>query len=598
MEDSSHSSSVVEDPLSPPARRGGWRAIMFIIGNETFEKVASMSLISNISVYLKTEYNMGGVSVVNVVNIWSGFSNITGVAGAYIADACLGKFLTLLFGSIASFLGMAMMTLASAVPRFRPSACEGESNCPQPQGWQLAILFAGLGMLSIGAGGIRPCNISFGADQFDTSTKKGRQQLATFFNWWYFFFTVALVVALTAVVYVQTNISWAVGFAIPTACLALSTIIFLIGYNTYNYVKPQGSIFVDMVKVIAAASKKRRFTITPGWDYPLYNPPVAGSDPSAMELPHSEWFKFLDKASIITDPSELDNHGMAKNSWRLCSLQTVEQLKCLLAVLPVWGSAIVYSIVLEQCSTFGILQAIQVSNSIGSHFKIPAGWMNLVPMLVVAVWIFIYECIYIPLARKITKQDKRLTIQQRLGTGFVMSILSMLASGIVEKKRRDSALSHGLFASPYSLALLLPQFVLAGLAQAFASVALMEFLTTQMPESMRTVAGALFFLALSIAGYLGSLLVTIIQNVTEKFGKTPWLGGSDLNKNKLDLYYYVIATLGVVNLLYFLFFASRYVINSSDENRTEMRLKRPGARGSRSTSQCGLADEEKVVGIA
>ncbi|XP_021286183.1 protein NRT1/ PTR FAMILY 2.8-like [Herrania umbratica] len=596
MEDSSHSSSVVEAPLSPPARRGGWRAIMFIIGNETFEKVASLSLISNISVYLKTEYNMGSVSVVNVLNIWSGFSNITGIAGAYIADAFLGKFLTLLFGSIASFLGMAMMTLTSAVPRFKPSACEGESNCPQPQGWQLAILFSGLGMLSIGAGGIRPCNISFGADQFDTSTEKGRQQLATFFNWWYFFFTVALVVALTAVVYIQTNISWVIGFAIPTACLALSTIIFLIGYNTYNYVKPQGSIFVDMVKVIAAASKKRRFTITPGWD--LYNPPVAGSDPSAMELPHSEWFKFLDKASIITDPSELDNHGMAKNSWRLCSLQTVEQLKCLLAVLPVWGSAIVYSTVIEQCSTFGILQAIQMSNSIGSHFKIPPGWMNLVPMLVLAVWIFIYECIYIPLAQKITKKDKRLTIQQRLGTGFVMSILSMLASGIVEKKRRDSALNHGLFASPYSLALLLPQFVIAGLAQAFASVALLEFLTTQMPENMRTVAGALFFLALSIAGYLGSLLVTIIQNVTEKIGKTPWLGGSDLNKNKLDLYYYVIATLGVVNLLYFFFFASRYVINNSDEIGREVRLEKPAARGSRSTSQCGLEDEEKVIGIA
>lgn len=63
-----------------------------------------MSLISNIQVYLKNEYNLGGVFVVNVFNIWSGSSNFTGVAGAFLADAYLGKFLTLLFGSMASFL--------------------------------------------------------------------------------------------------------------------------------------------------------------------------------------------------------------------------------------------------------------------------------------------------------------------------------------------------------------------------------------------------------------------------------------------------------------------------------------------------------------
>ncbi|XP_022737322.1 protein NRT1/ PTR FAMILY 2.8-like [Durio zibethinus] len=562
MENSSHSTSMVEDPASPPARMGGWRAIMFIIGNESFEKLASMSLIANIAVYLRTEYNMGGVTVVNVVNIWSGSSNITGIAGALLADSYLGKFLTLLFGSMASFLGMVTMTLTAGVARFRPSACQGESFCPQPQGWQLAIIFAGLGMLSIGAGGIRPCNISFGADQFDTSTEKGRQQLATFFNWWYLSFTVALVVALTAVVYIQTNVSWVIGFAIPTACLALSITIFLIGYKTYVLVKPQGSIFGDILKVIVAACKKRRFTIASGCDYPFYDPPLTGPNPSAMKLPHTDRFKFLDKASIITDPSELDNHGMAKNAWRLCSLQTVEQLKCLVAILPVWASGIVYSIIMDHCTTFGILQALQTSNSIGSHFKIPPGWINLVPMLALAVWILIYECIYIPLARKITKKDKRLTIKQRLATGLVMSILCMLVSGIAEKKRRDSALKHGSFASPYSLALLLPQFVIAGLAEAFAAVALLEFLTTRMPESMRTVAGAIFFLGISIAGYLSSLLVTIIHSITEKTGKTPWLGGRDLNKNKLDLYYYVIAGLGVANLFYFFFFASHYVINT------------------------------------
>ncbi|XVE96944.1 hypothetical protein REPUB_Repub02eG0267800 [Reevesia pubescens] len=48
----------------------------------------------------------------------------------------------------------------------------------------MGFLFAGLALMAIGARGIRPCNIAFGADQFDTTTKKGRAQLESFFNWW------------------------------------------------------------------------------------------------------------------------------------------------------------------------------------------------------------------------------------------------------------------------------------------------------------------------------------------------------------------------------------------------------------------------------
>ena len=72
--------------------------------NETFEKLASMSLIANMTVYLKTKYNMDGILVVNVINIWSGCSNITSIAGALVSDTFLGRFVTLLFGSFSSLL--------------------------------------------------------------------------------------------------------------------------------------------------------------------------------------------------------------------------------------------------------------------------------------------------------------------------------------------------------------------------------------------------------------------------------------------------------------------------------------------------------------
>ncbi|KAK4485701.1 hypothetical protein RD792_008347 [Penstemon davidsonii] len=96
------------DPLSPSQSQskkpGGWRAIKYILGNESFEKLASMSLIANITVYLRTRYNLSGILLVNVVQIWSGTSNISSIAGAIVSDVVLGRFLTLLFGTIFSLL--------------------------------------------------------------------------------------------------------------------------------------------------------------------------------------------------------------------------------------------------------------------------------------------------------------------------------------------------------------------------------------------------------------------------------------------------------------------------------------------------------------
>ncbi|XVF55183.1 hypothetical protein PTKIN_Ptkin06aG0016400 [Pterospermum kingtungense] len=103
MGEGSVSSSEEQNLESPPylssssgKAPGGWRAVKYILANETFQKLASMSLIANMTVYLKTKYNMDGILVVNVINSWSGCSNITSIAGALVSDAFLGRFHTLL----------------------------------------------------------------------------------------------------------------------------------------------------------------------------------------------------------------------------------------------------------------------------------------------------------------------------------------------------------------------------------------------------------------------------------------------------------------------------------------------------------------------
>ncbi|KAH0851150.1 hypothetical protein HID58_094951 [Brassica napus] len=183
-----HQESRKQALLREERRMESYQIHHWFVSNESFEKLASMSLIGNLSVYLTTKYNLGGVFLVNIINIWFGSCNFLSIPGAFVSDAYLGRFWTLLLGSIASFLvnylpissfqGMGVMALTAAIPRLRPEACNDPTNCSNPPAkWHLAVLFSSLGLLAIGAGAIRPCNIAFGADQFDTGTKRAKRSL-------------------------------------------------------------------------------------------------------------------------------------------------------------------------------------------------------------------------------------------------------------------------------------------------------------------------------------------------------------------------------------------------------------------------------------
>lgn len=126
--------------------------------------------------------------------------------------------------------GLTVITLTATFSALHLPRCSAQgAACLGPTAGQLAFLLWGLGLLVIGAGRIRPCNFAFGADQFDPSTESGLRGVDSFFNWYYFTLTFALMVPATLIVYVQSNVSWAIGFAIPTGLVLLSCGLLLLG---------------------------------------------------------------------------------------------------------------------------------------------------------------------------------------------------------------------------------------------------------------------------------------------------------------------------------------------------------------------------------
>ncbi|KAJ4711253.1 NRT1/PTR family protein 2.2 [Melia azedarach] len=94
------------DSSKPPPKKKnrGWRAMPFILGNEAFERLATLGLVANFMEYLMREFHMTQVTAANINNIWGGVSNFAPLLGAFISDAYTGRYKAIAFASFADVL--------------------------------------------------------------------------------------------------------------------------------------------------------------------------------------------------------------------------------------------------------------------------------------------------------------------------------------------------------------------------------------------------------------------------------------------------------------------------------------------------------------
>lgn len=190
-----------------------------------------------------------------------------------------------------------------------------------------------------------------------------------------------------------------------------------------------------------------------------------------------------------------------------------------------------------------------------SSFKIPAGSFGMFATITLTTWIPLYDRVILPLASKITGKQVRLGVKQRMGIGIFLSCISMAVSAIVENIRRKKAISQGFFNNPHGVVdmtafWLVPQYCLIGLAEAFNAIGQTEFYYTEFPKSMSSVAAALFGVGMGAASLLASVIVSTVDGLTKRGGKESWVS-SNINKGHYENYYWILAIMGFLNLLYY-----------------------------------------------
>lgn len=94
---------------------------------------------------------------------------------------------------------------------------------------------------------------------------------------------------------------------------------------------------------------------------------------------------------------------------------------------------------------------------------------------------------------------------------------------------------------------------MVGAGEAFAYVGQLEFFIREAPERMKSMSTGLFLSTVSMGFFVTSLLVSLVDRVTHK----SWLR-SNLNKARLDYFYWLLVVLGAFSFLVFLVFAMKH----------------------------------------
>ncbi len=206
--------------------------IPFIVGNEAAERFSFYGMKTILAVFM-TKYlwlmndtpgqAMSDAAAAEKVHLFTSAVYFTPLLGAVIADAFFGKYKTIISLSIVYCFGHLALALMGI---------GGEAAM-----W----LVAGLVLISLGAGGVKPCVSAHVGDQFGSSNS---HLLSRVFN--YFYWSINLGAFLSTLM-TPWLLEWYgphIAFGVPGVLMALATVIFWMGRRRFIHVPPSGKRFL------------------------------------------------------------------------------------------------------------------------------------------------------------------------------------------------------------------------------------------------------------------------------------------------------------------------------------------------------------------
>jgi solute carrier family 15 (peptide/histidine transporter), member 3/4 len=223
-----------------------------------------------------------------------------------------------------------------------------------------------------------------------------------------------------------------------------------------------------------------------------------------------------------------------------------------------------FAVIFQQPLTFFTKQGMWMQHRIGNSFVVPPAMLQSAITISIILLMPLYDKMLIPLLRIITREEKGITVLQRIGTGMILSVVAMLIAALVESKRLYESREND---RDVTIFWLLPQYVLLGVSDVFTVVGMNEFFYSEVPNTMRTVGIALYSSVFGFGSFLGAFLIDILEVATAEGGakRGGWFS-DDPREARLDKYYLVLAILSSISFMGFTSLARCYNSSSTSVN--------------------------------
>jgi POT family proton-dependent oligopeptide transporter len=444
--------------------------------------------------------------------------------GGWLADRFLGKYRTILYLSLVYCAGHACLAFF-------------DDN--------KAGFFAGLFLIALGSGGIKPCVSAFVGDQFDQSNKSLAKVVFDAFYWIInfgsFFATLLMPVFLK-------HLGPAVAFGIPGLLMFVATLIFWLGRGQYVCVPPAPPHPDSFLRVTQSALFARA-PGRPGLVLAVVGAVLALAfvalgfiDLARMSFTHADPLLGVVPAWCLALVAAIGFIG-AGTWWQLEQARSahpghaVDGARSILRILVLFFLVTPFWSLFDQKASTWVLQAGAMTRP--SWFE-PSQMQALNPLLVMLLIPFNNAVVY-PALRRMGIEP---TALRRMGAGIALAGLSWIAIGALQV-----VLDAG-----YELSIVwqvLP-YALLTLGEVLVSATGLEFAYSQAPAAMKGAVMAFWSLSVTV----GNLWVLVVNAGVRNEAVTQTIAQSGLDVTSFQMFFF--AAFAFLAALAFALYAARY----------------------------------------
>ncbi len=394
--------------------------IKYIVSQEGAERFSYYGMRTILTIFMVQYLLFQKNDAVAIYHLFVSGCYLTPLLGAYIADRIWGKYKTILYLSLVYCLGHLVLAIWE-----------------NTQG-----LYAGLFLIALGSGGIKPCVSAHVGDQFI----KGQEGLLRkVFDLFYFMINFGSTASslLTPVVLAKYGPGWA--FGIPGVLMAIATLIFWLGRKHYVHV-----------------------------------PPVKDEHSFGAMLVTG----FKKQAGGVYDSIKA-KHGAEK----------LEEFKAVVQIAKVYIGVILFWALFEQHGSTWVLQGAQMKQEFMGMTILPSQMQAMNPIMVMTM-IPLFSFGLYPLIERMTGTE--FTPLKKMGTGLFFAGTSFVAAGAIQYALDSGAELNIMWQS-------VQYFLITG-SELLVSITGLEFSYTQAPRSMKSTIMSLFFLTVFSGSFLTAII--------------------------------------------------------------------------------------------